>query len=69
MTLRNARRFDEVRSTIDVRLAALEADFVEFLLPKVAANVLGGTAEQRIATGLKQAGRSALRRQGSKRWP
>ncbi len=60
MTLRNARRFDEVRSTIDARLGALEADFAEFLLPKATANAVGGTVEQRIAAGLKQTRRSAF---------
>ena len=60
MTLRNARRFDEVRSTIDARLGALEADFARFLESKVTANVIGGTVEQKISTGLKQTRRSAF---------
>ena len=60
MTLRNVRRFDEVRSTIDTRLGALGADFVRFLEPKVTASISSGTLEQRISTGLKQARRSAF---------
>lgn len=60
MTLRNARRFDEVRSSIDVRLGALDTDFTEFLLTKVTTNANGVTNGQRVATGLKHVRRSAF---------
>ena len=60
MTFRNARRFDEVRATVNERLQALEGEFLDFLLPRVAANTVGPTDERRVAADLKQGRRSAF---------
>ena len=59
MVLRNARRFDEVRTTLTSRLEGLEPAFRTFLTSKMDIEIAGGTEDSRIQIWLAQKNLSA----------
>lgn len=60
MVLRNVRRFDEVKSVLDLRIAALDGALQQFLISKVSSHVVGGTTADRISAWLKMENSSAI---------
>lgn len=60
MVLRNARRFDEVRLSLDQRVGKLEMAFESFLAARAGTNIITPDQSVRVAIWLKQKQLSAL---------